>query len=72
VFFFVEIPDCVGGVDVAEAWRAAFPGSATELRPTARPDGSGINSDKAARLLGWRAKRSWRDHLTTEGNPIIS
>jgi hypothetical protein len=35
-----------------------------------RPDASGIDTGKAARLLGWRATRSWRDHLTVDGEPL--
>lgn len=66
---FVANPDSVGGVDLHHAWQIAYPESGTIMRPVSRPDAAGISSDKATRLLGWRARRSWRDHLTTEGQP---
>jgi nucleoside-diphosphate-sugar epimerase len=49
--------------------RAAYPSAETELRPVDRPDASGIDTAKAARLLGWRATRSWRDYLAEDGSP---
>lgn len=67
--FFIAAPDTTGGLDLHAAWRAANPGAATELRPVARPDASGIDSAKAQRLLGWRAIRGWRDYLTESGEP---
>ena len=45
-------------------------GDQIELRELARPDASGISSAKAERILGWKAKRSWRDHLDTQGHSI--
>jgi len=65
----VANPDTIGGRDLHEAWRAAYPDSATELRPVPRPDASGIDTRKIERLLGWRAGRSWRDYLTVDGDP---
>jgi UDP-glucose 4-epimerase len=67
--FYIAAPDTTGGVDLHASWRAANPGSTTELRPISRPDASGINSGKAQRLLGWQAARSWRDYLTDTGEP---
>ena len=67
--FYIAAPDTTGGVDLHASWRAANPGSTTELRPISRPDASGINSGKAQRLLGWQATRSWRDYLTDTGEP---
>jgi nucleoside-diphosphate-sugar epimerase len=67
--FFIAAPDTTGGCDLHAAWRAAHPGAATELRPVPRPDASGIDSARAERLLGWRAVRGWRDHLTESGEP---
>ena len=67
--FYIAAPDTIGGVDLHASWRAANPGSTTELRPISRPDASGISSGKAQRLLGWRATRSWRDYLTDTGEP---
>jgi UDP-glucose 4-epimerase len=67
--FYIAAPDTIGGRDLHAAWRKAYPFAPTELRPVARPDASGIDTSKAARLLGWRATRSWRDHLTDAGDP---
>jgi nucleoside-diphosphate-sugar epimerase len=67
---YVAAPDTVGGRDLAGSWRAAHPDAPTELRPLRRPDASGIDSARAQRLLGWRATRSWRDHLTPDGEPL--
>ena len=67
--FYIAAPDTIGGYDLHAAWRTANPGSTTELRPIARPDASGIDSGKAQRLLGWQATHSWRDHLTSTGEP---
>jgi UDP-glucose 4-epimerase len=67
--FYIAAPDTIGGRDLHEAWRAAYPSAPTKLRPLDRPDASGIDTGKAARLLGWRATRSWRDYLTGDGSP---
>ena len=34
-----------------------------------RVDASGISCAKAKKLIGWEAKRSWRDYLDDDGNP---
>ncbi|SDK79715.1 hypothetical protein SAMN05216282_11381, partial [Cryobacterium psychrotolerans] len=31
---------------------------------------SGISSAKAQRMLGWTAKRSWRDYLDADGKAL--
>jgi UDP-glucose 4-epimerase len=67
--FYLAAPDTIGGLDLHAAWRTANPDVITELRPISRPDASGIDSRIAQRLLGWRATRSWRDHLTEAGEP---
>lgn len=67
--FYVAAPDTIGGRDLHASWREAYPGAPTDLRPVARPDASGISTAKLERLLGWTAKRSWRDHLTDTGEP---
>jgi len=61
--FYIAAPDTIGGRDLHASWRAAYPDATTELRPVARPDASGIDTSKAARLLGWAAERSWRDYF---------
>ncbi|HEX2895279.1 MAG TPA: NAD(P)-dependent oxidoreductase [Marmoricola sp.] len=68
--FYVAAPDTIGGRDLHASWRAAYPDAPTELRPVARPDASGISTAKLERLLGWTAKRTWRDHLTEAGEPL--
>ncbi|CAN5292754.1 NAD(P)-dependent oxidoreductase [soil metagenome] len=67
--FYIASPDNVGGRDLAAAVRALH-GDAVEVRPLSRPDASGISCAKAERLLGYRPTRSWRDHLTPEGEPL--
>lgn len=67
---YVAGPDTVGGRDLYEAWRAAYPQASTELRPLSRPDACAISSAKAERLLGYRPTRSWKDHLTATGQPL--
>ena len=64
--FYIAAPDNIGGRDFAELVRSVYD-PAIPLRPLSRPDASGISSAKAERLLGWRARRSWRDYLTGEG-----
>jgi UDP-glucose 4-epimerase len=68
--FCIAAEDTVGGVDLHEAWRAAYPDATTELRPLARPDASGIDISRARELLGWRPRYSWRDHVTDKGDPV--
>lgn len=70
--FYVAAPDTIGGRDLHASWREAYPDAPTELRHVARPDASGISTAKLERLLGWTAKRSWRDHLTEAGEPLSS
>jgi nucleoside-diphosphate-sugar epimerase len=68
--FYIAGADTIGGRRLREDWPAVFPGSTTELREVPRPDAPGISTAKAERLLGWRATRSWRDHLTEDGKPL--
>jgi UDP-glucose 4-epimerase len=68
--FYLAAADTMGGRDLYESWRAAFPDSETELRPLPRPDASAIDCRRAAELLGWRPTRSWRDYLTEDGRPL--
>lgn len=63
-------PDGAGGHDLAAKARAAY-GDAVEIRPVPRPDASGISTAKAERLLGWRARRSWRDYLDERGELTV-
>jgi len=67
---YIAADDTIGGRDLHAAWRAAYPEASTVLRPVSRPDASGIDTAKARTLLGWRPRRTWRDHLTDEGRPL--
>ena len=67
---YVANPDNVGGHDLAEKARRQY-GDAVEVRPLARPDASGISSAKAERVLGWTARRSWRDYLDPDGRVVV-
>lgn len=63
---YIANPDNAGGHDFADVVRRYY-GDAVPVRPLARVDSSGISCAKAERLLGWRATRSWRDHLDADG-----
>ena len=67
--FYIASPDNVGGRDFAAAVHEHY-GDTIELRAVDRVDASGITSAKAQRLLGWTPTRSWRDHLTEDGQPL--
>jgi UDP-glucose 4-epimerase len=67
---YVANEDVAGGHDLAVKARRAY-GDAVEVRPVQRPDASGISSAKAQRLLGWRARRSWRDYLSADGELVV-
>jgi UDP-glucose 4-epimerase len=67
---YVANPDNAGGHDLAEKARRAY-GDRVEVRPLSRPDASGISSAKAERLLGWTARRSWRDYLDADGRLTV-
>ncbi len=69
--FCVAAEDTIGGVDLHDSWRTAFPDSGTRLRPVARPDASGLDTTRARELLGWRPTRSWRQHFTEAGEPLV-
>lgn len=67
--FYIASPDNVGGRDFAEMLHK-FYGDQIELRHLGRPDASGISSEKAQRMLGWKPTRSWRDYLDADGKAI--
>jgi nucleoside-diphosphate-sugar epimerase len=63
--FFVGAPDALYDGDTADGIRGYLPaaaGAADQLSGTQ----SMFSSDNAANLLGWRAKRLWRDELVRE------
>ena len=67
--FYIANPDNVGGRDFAQILKEYY-GDQIELRALERVASSGISSAKANRMLGWQAKRSWRDHLDADGLAI--
>ncbi len=67
--FYIASPDNVGGHDFAAVLKTYY-GDQIELRPLERTDASGITSRKAADLLGWTPKRSWRDYLDADGHAL--
>jgi nucleoside-diphosphate-sugar epimerase len=64
--FYIAQDDNSTGQPLADLVRRHH-GDAIELRELRRPDASGISCEKARRLLGWRADRSWRDYLDADG-----
>jgi UDP-glucose 4-epimerase len=67
--FYIAAADNAGGHDFAQVLHEHY-GDQVELRPLDRVDASGISTEKARRLLGWTAKRSWRDHLDGDGHAL--
>ncbi|HEY0578809.1 MAG TPA: NAD(P)-dependent oxidoreductase [Pseudonocardia sp.] len=67
--FYIASPDNSCGKDFAELLRTYY-GDKIELRDLTRPDASGISSEKAKRLLGWKPTRSWRDYLDETGKSL--
>ncbi|HSD81441.1 MAG TPA: NAD(P)-dependent oxidoreductase [Solirubrobacteraceae bacterium] len=63
---YIASPDNATGLPLHDLVRR-YHGDAVELRPVERPDASGISTAKAQRLLGWRPRREWRDHLDGDG-----
>jgi UDP-glucose 4-epimerase len=65
---YAAAADNAAGVPLGEGIRRRY-GDRIELRldGLAREDASAISCAKAERLLGWRPRRSWRDHLDAEG-----
>lgn len=66
--FYIASPDNVGGWDFAEILKKYY-GDKIALKPLSRKDASGISSEKAQKLLGWKPKRSWSDYLDKDGKP---
>lgn len=67
---YVANPDNAGGHDLADKARRTY-GDRVPVRALDRPDASGISSAKAHRLLGWTARRSWRDYLDEQGRLTV-
>ena len=67
--FYVAAADNIGSRNFEEMLHQIY-GDKIELRPTSRPDASGISCEKAQRMLAWTAKRSWKDYLDAEGRSL--
>lgn len=66
--FFVGAPDALAAGDTADAVRAYLPAFAPAAGGLAGTQ-SLFSSDRAQRLLGWRARRLWREQLTASPVP---
>lgn len=67
--FYIASADNFGSRNFGEILNQLY-GDKIELRPTSRPDASGISSEKAQRMLGWTPKRSWRNYLDVDGKAL--
>jgi nucleoside-diphosphate-sugar epimerase len=67
--FYIAAADNFEGRNFDEMVRENY-GDKIEVRPTSRPDASGISCEKAQRILGWTAKRSWKDYLDAKGKAL--
>jgi len=64
----------IAAADNATTWPLAklvttFFGDRIEIRPLSRPDASPVSCRKAAQLLGFVPRYSWRDYLGADGQP---
>jgi nucleoside-diphosphate-sugar epimerase len=66
--FYISASDNLTGRPLAELVSRYY-GDRVELRPTERPDASGISCQKAKAVLGYAPRRSWRDYLNDDGTP---
>lgn len=66
---YIASPDIAANLTLPELVERHHGAGAIELRELARSDAGPISIDKARRLLGYDPKRSWRDHLTDQGQP---
>jgi len=64
--FYIAQPDNSAGLPLVDLIRRHH-GDEIEIRDVDRPDGSGISTAKAQRMLGWEPTRSWRDYLDETG-----
>ena len=66
--FYISASDNLTGRPLAELVSRYY-GDQVELRPTERPDASGLSCAKAKAMLGFAPRRSWRDYLNDDGTP---
>ena len=67
---YIAAADNAGGRDLKAAVEKQYKG-AVPVRPLDRVDASGISSAKAATVIGWRAKTSWRDWLDATTGELL-
>jgi UDP-glucose 4-epimerase len=67
--FYIAAADNIGSRNFEEILHQNY-GDQVELRPISGIDASGISCEKAQRMLGWTAKRSWKDYLDAEGKSL--
>ena len=65
--FYIASPDSTTGRPLEELLRRHHGDSIPLRGPLDRPDASGISTAKAARMLGYAPRRTWRDYLDAEG-----
>ena len=68
---YIASPDIASTLTLPELVRRHH-GDAVEVRELDRPDAGGISIAKARRLLGYDPRRSWRDHLGEDGEPLTT
>ena len=66
--FFVGAADALADQPTAEVLAELVP-SAADAAPSLEGDAPVFSSARAERLLGWRARRSWRSELKTDALP---
>ena len=67
---YIAAEDNAGGRDLRVAVEKQYSG-AVPVKPLARVDASGISSAKANKLIGWRARTSWRDWLDESTGELL-
>ncbi|HEX2903549.1 MAG TPA: NAD(P)-dependent oxidoreductase [Jatrophihabitans sp.] len=67
--FCISSPDAAGVSDTRRALQEQYP-SGVALRDFPFAAAAGTSSAKAVRLLGWQPRRSWRDYLDEQGEPL--
>lgn len=67
--FYIASADNIGSRNFEEILHQNY-GDKIELRPISRPDASGISCEKAQQMLAWTPKRSWRNYLDADGEPL--
>ena len=68
---YIVSPDNATGRPLRDLIAHHF-GAEVTVGPLEREDAGGISSAKAARLIAYRPKRSWRDYLSPSGELLDS